>query len=164
MCFHLDAAEQGATKNAHFVRSELRHLSNWGTGESHSMSAAVRVVSNLVPDKVTVVQIHGIKADGSDAPPLLRIVVNFGDLVAVIKTTSSGDRNEKITLLKGVVSRPVKIDVSVQSQQLKISINGEEKVSRDLSFWKFMNYFKAGCYPQATQGTADVMLSKLTAR
>ena len=40
---------------------------------------------------------------------------------------------------------------------------GEEKLARDLSYWKFSNYFKAGCYPQATQGTVQVFFRKLKA-
>src|SRR5580700_5642377 len=41
MCFHLDAAEKGTTPNTHFVRSELRHLPDWGVGDAHTMSAEV---------------------------------------------------------------------------------------------------------------------------
>jgi hypothetical protein len=164
MCFHLNAAEPGTTPDAHYVRSELRHLPNWRTSETHSLSAEVRVTSNLKPDKVTVVQIHGITEQGADAPPLLRVAVNNGDLVAVIKTTSEGDQNETVKLLKGLGTQSVKIDVTVKAKQLTIDINGEEKLSRNLDYWKFFNYFKAGCYPQTTEGTVDVMFRSLTAK
>jgi hypothetical protein len=163
MCFHLNAAEKGTTPDAHFVRSELRHLPNWRTSESHALSAEVHVISNLKPDKVTVVQIHGVTAQGADAPPLLRVAVNHGDLVAVIKTTSEGDVNDTVTLMKGLGTQSVTIDVAVKAKQLAISVNGEEKLSRSLDYWKFLNYFKAGCYPQTTEGTVDVMFRKLTA-
>jgi hypothetical protein len=162
MCFHLDAAEKGATKDAHYVRSELRHLPNWRTSESHSLSAEVRAISHLTPDKITVMQIHGINPDGTDAPPLLRVAVNKGDLVAVIKTNSEGDEGETVPLLKGLGSEYVKVDVSVKSKTLKITVNGVEKLERNLGFWKFMNYFKAGAYPQSTEGSVDVMFRKLT--
>ena len=163
MCFHLDAAEKGTTKDAHYVRSELRHLPNWGTGDTHEMSAEVRAVSHLKPDKVTVLQIHGIMSDGKDAPPLLRVAVNNGDLVAVIRT-GDAEKPENFILEKGLGSGWASVDISVKDKQLTIRVNGKEKVSHSLADWKFMNYFKAGCYPQATSGTAEVMFRKLTAR
>lgn len=162
MCFHLDAAEKGATTNAHYVRSELRHMPNWKTSEAHTLSGEFRVVSKLTPDKVTAMQIHGINEDGSDAPPLLRIAVNNGDLVAVLKTDSEGDRSDTIVLKKAMGGRFVKVDVSVRNRQLKITVDNEVKLTRSLAFWKYLNYFKAGCYPQATKGTVDVFFRKLT--
>jgi len=167
MCFHLDASEKGTTPTAKYVRSELRHLPNWGIGESRSLSAEVRATSSLDPNKVTVVQIHGITEDKRDAPPLLRIALQSGDLYAMLKTTSQNEKKspeEKILLREGLGGDFVKIDVVVEGGQLSISIDGEEKVRRDLGFWKFLNYFKAGCYPQATQGIADVVFRRLTVR
>ncbi len=43
-------------------------------------------------------------------------------------------------------------------------MDNERKLSRDLAYWKFPNYFKAGCYPQATKGTVEVVFRKLTAK
>jgi hypothetical protein len=163
MCFHLDAAEKGTTAHTHYVRSELRHLPNWEVNDTHTISAEVRVISRLKPDKVTVLQIHGMAEHGANAPPLLRIAVNNGDLVAVIKTTNDGDKNETVVLTKGLGSSSVKVEVSVKSKQLKITVNDQVRVNRSLSFWKFLNYWKAGCYPQAAIGTVDVMFRKLTA-
>lgn len=163
MCFHLDAAEKGTTTHAHFVRSELRHVPNWPVTETHTLTAEVRAISHLEPDKVTVLQIHGITDTGADAPPLLRIALNGGDLVAIIKTNPEGTKNDTVVLKKGLGSESAKVEVAVKSSQLTIRVNGEEKVSRDLAFWKFLNYFKAGCYPQSKSGTADVMFRTLTA-
>ena len=163
LCFKLDAAEKGTTPNTHFVRSELRHLPVWKSSETHSMSAEVRVISHLKPDKVTVLQIHGITEDNDDAPPLLRIAMQKGDLVAVIKTSPDGDKNDTIILKKGLRESFVKVDVSVHTGQLKIAVDHEEKVNRSLSFWAFPNYFKAGCYPQAKEGTVEVIFRKLSA-
>ena len=163
MCFHLDAAEKGATINAHYVRSELRHTADWNSSEAHSLSAEFRVVSNLTPDKVTALQIHGITDEGTDAPPLLRIAVNNGDLVAMIKTDNDGENTETVMLKKQLKSGWAKVDVTVKGRQLKITVDHQVKLTRSLAFWKFKNYFKAGCYPQATQGTADVFFRKLGA-
>ena len=163
MVFHLDAAEKGTTPNAHFVRSELRHLPNWAIAETHTLSAEVRASSKLIPNKVTVLQIHGIMNDGKDAPPLLRVAVNNGDLVAVIKTTNDGDKNDTMILKKALGTDYAKLDVRVNSGQLQIWVNDQKKLDRNLAFWKFLNYFKAGSYPQATQGTVDVIFRKLSA-
>jgi Alginate lyase len=165
MCFHLDASEKGTTPTAKYVRSELRHLPNWGTGESRALSAEVRATSSLKPDKVTVVQIHGITEDKKDAPPLLRVALQDGDLFALLKTSSSNEKNspeEKILLRGGLGGSFVKIDVRVEEGQLSIAVDGKEMLRRDLGFWKFLNYFKAGCYPQATEGVADVAFRRLS--
>lgn len=164
MCFHLDASEKGATANTEFVRSELRHQPNWKANESHSISAMVHTESHLSPDKVTVVQIHGMTEDKKNAPPLLRVALNNGNLVAIIKTDSTGKQNDTTPLVKDLGSKPVKIDVVVEGGQLKILADGQMKVTRSLAFWPFQNYFKAGCYPQAKKGTVDVMFSSLSAK
>jgi len=164
MVFHLDASEQGPTPGAHYVRSELRHLPNWKLSEDHAISGEFRVVSHLNPDKVTALQIHGITEDHSDAPPLLRIAVNKGDLIAALKPGPSGDKTDMIPLKKDLGSAWVKVDVTVKNNQLTIAVDGETKVTRDLSYWKIPNYFKAGCYPQATEGTVDVFFRSLTVR
>ncbi len=165
MCFHLDASEKGTTPAAKYVRSELRHLPNWRSDESHALSAEVRATSSLKPDKVTVVQIHGITEDKKDAPPLLRVALQDGDLFALLKTSSRHEKNspeEKILLRGGLGGSFVKIDVRVEEGQLSIAVDGKEMLRRDLGFWKFLNYFKAGCYPQATEGVADVAFRKLS--
>jgi hypothetical protein len=163
MVFSLDAAEKGTTPNTHYVRSELRHLPNWKVNENHSLSGEVRVVSHLEPDKLTVLQIHGITPDGDNAPPLLRIAINRGNLYAAVKAENSGDKTEMVLLKSGVKSSYVKVAITVKDSQLHISVDGEEKLLRDLSYWTFANYFKAGLYPQATKGTAQVFFRDLKA-
>jgi hypothetical protein len=163
MCFSLDAAEKGTTPNTHYVRSELRHLPNWTVEGNHTLTAEVRAVSHLVPDKVTVLQIHGVTAEGGNEPPLLRIAVNNGDLYADVKADAAGNKTQGVLLKPGVKSDYVKVAVIVRDKQLRITVDGQEKLVRDLSFWKFSNYFKAGLYPQATQGTAQVYFRSLKA-
>ena len=164
MCFHLDAADKGHTPNTEYVRSELRHLPNWDSKEHHALSAVVRAFSHFSPDKVTLVQIHGMTPQKTNAPPLLRVALNDGDLVAIIKTDSSGHENDSTLLVKGLGSSPVKIAVVVDGGRLKVWANNQLKVDRSLAFWPFLNYFKAGCYPQATHGTGDILFSSLSAR
>src|SRR5436189_203089 len=92
----------------------------------------------LLPAICAAAHIDGITEDGKDAPPLLRVAVESGDLVAVIKTTGKqhgeGDATEHVPLLKGLGTDAVKVEVRVEEGKLKISANGEEKVSRNLSF------------------------------
>jgi hypothetical protein len=161
MCFVLDAAEKGTTPNTKFVRSELRHFANWTVDSSHTLSGDVRVVSHLDPDKLTVLQIHGITPQGENAPPLLRIAVNHGDLFAELKPDATGEKTESIPLKRGVKTNYVNVAIIVKNGQLRIDVDGEQKLSRDLSYWKFSNYFKAGLYPQATRGTAEVYFRSL---
>jgi hypothetical protein len=161
MVFALDAAEKGPTANTKYVRSELRHLANWTVDGSHTLVAELRVVSHLQPDKLTVLQIHGITPDGDNAPPLLRIATKRGDLYAAVKTANSDDETDMVLLKAGVKSDYVRVAVIVKNAQLRILVDGQEKLSRDLSYWTFSNYFKAGLYPQATKGTAQVFFRRL---
>ena len=163
MCFSLDAAEQGTTPNTKYVRSELRHLPDWTLDGSHTLTGEVRVISHLQPDKLTVLQIHGITPAGDNAPPLLRIAVENGDLYADVKGDAEGEKTDKVLLKPGVKSGYVKVAIIVKGHQLRVLVDGQEKLARDLSYWKFSNYFKAGLYPQATQGTAQVFFRKLKA-
>ena len=164
MCFSLDAAEQGTTPNTHYVRSELRHLPDWTVDSSHTLTGEVRVVSQLQPDKLTVLQIHGITPEGDNAPPLLRISVDGRRLVCgMSKPMPAGEKTDKVLLKPGVKTSYFKVAIVVKGGQLHVSVDGQEKLVRDLSYWKFSNYFKAGLYPQATQGTAQVFFRKLKA-
>jgi len=163
MVFSLDAAEKGTTPNTHYVRSELRHLPNWTVEENHVLTGEVRVVSHLQPDKLTVLQIHGITPAGDNAPPLLRIAVNHGSLYAAVKLENSDDKTDMVLLKKDLKGDYAKVSIVVKGGQLRIAVDGQEKLVRDLSYWKFANYFKAGLYPQATKGTAQVFFRYLKA-
>lgn len=163
MCFRLDASEQGHTKNTKYVRSELRHNLNWKATEKHSLTGEFRVESQLTPDKVTLLQIHGITDAGDNAPPLLRIAVNKGNLYAMLKTSATGESTESNLLKRGVGSSWVKVGINVAANQLSITVDGEEKLHRDISYWKFSNYFKAGLYPQALEGKVQGYFRELKA-
>jgi len=164
MCFGLDAEEQGHTKNSEYVRSELRHIVNWSIQETHEISAEIRVVSKAVPDKVTVLQIHGIMPDNTNAPPFLRIAVNNGGLYAFIKTENSGEKTESVLLEKNINGNFFKADIKVQDGNLSVSVNGLEKLNMNAGYWKYMNYFKAGCYPQAKKGNILVFFRSLSVK
>jgi hypothetical protein len=161
--FHLDCAEKGHTPNTKYVRSELRHLPNWDVSGTHVLSGTVSVDSSASPDKVTVLQIHGITDQGDNAPPLLRVAVDNGDVYAHIKPDNSGDKTEHVKMLSGVGKNFFECEIRIEHKRMIILVNGKEKVNRDLSFWKYPNYFKAGCYPQALKGKVNVTFKALHA-
>ena len=161
MCFKLNAAEKGPTQNTKYVRSELRHLLDWKLEDKHAIEGEFRVISHLTPDKVTALQIHGITEQGENAPPFLRIAINHGDLYAILKSANAGDKTESDLLKRGVGSSFVKVGVQITGGQLIVTVDGQEKLKKDVTYWKFSNYFKAGCYPQATEGTVLVEFRKL---
>ena len=156
MCFTLDASEQGHTANSDYVRSELRHITNWSASEKHYLKATLKVNSDLHDYKVTVLQIHGITEDNKNAPPLLRIAVNNNNLYCFVKTDNSGDHTEKTLLKEDVYNRFVTIEIIVENNQMNIKVNGQKTYSKDLHFWEYKNYFKLGCYPQVHQGIFSI--------
>jgi len=75
------------------MRGPIPRTRGTGTGcEWRKISSDVSVQwlfgsvdSHADPDKVTVLQIHGITDQGDNAPPLLRVAVDNGDVYAHIK-------------------------------------------------------------------------------
>jgi hypothetical protein len=159
--FNLDAAEKGHTKNSEYLRCELRHLNNWQITEKHEIEGEIKVVSAAVPAKVTVLQIHGIAADGGDAPPLLRIALNSGDLYAFLKTSGLVEDTDSILLAKNIKEEYFRIQVKVQNGILYVFVNTEKKMEKNIGYWQYKNYFKIGCYPQAKQGKITVIYRNL---
>ena len=157
VCFQLDAAEKGHTANSEFVRSELRHRKDWAITSSHSLSAKIRVEAKAEANKVTVLQIHGINPDHSNAPPLLRIAFNDHSLYAFIKTDITGANTEKIFLQQFFDSNYIAISILTNNGTLKIYTDNQLRVERDLHFWSYLNYFKIGCYPQVKSGFFKVL-------
>jgi hypothetical protein len=160
--FSLDASEKGFTPHAKFVRSELRYNDNWKLPCNKELSAELEADSLLIPDKVTVMQIHGITASGSDAPPLLRIAVNNGSLYAFLM--NAGGKADEIHLLDNAGKTFFSVDILVNGYNLSVSVNGKTVFERDISYWNYFNYFKIGCYPQANEGKVDVIVKSFSVR
>src|SRR3990167_2767670 len=163
--FWLDSSERGTTPNSSYVRSELREVIdptndniNWGLAGTHTLTAKLEL-TRAGAIKTTVLQIHGITKDGNNAPPLLKVVIENGDLYALIKQTNDGSKEEKVLLQKAIGR--FSAEIIVENYQLKIKVNGVAKLTRNISFWKHNNYFKAGLYPQATNGISEAKFYKL---
>lgn len=164
MVFSLDSSEKGSTRNSVFVRSELRHLSNWYINSNCSLIATLRVESNLSPDKVTVLKIHGYVGKGKYAPTLVRIALNDGNLYAYLNKSNYPKDTQRFLLLPNIEKETFRCVVSVINERLVIKVNEKERFSHDVSYWKYKNYFKAGCYPQAHKGKVKVFFSELVIR
>lgn len=163
MTFFINASSTGHTVNSDYVRSELRHLSNWYVSESAEIQATLRVDSKLTPSKITVMQIHGETKTLANAPPLLRIAVNNGSLYAFIKSSTSDSNSEKILLENDVNNNQITCKINIFNDILSIWVNGKLCVQKKISYWGYLNYFKVGAYPQAHEGWAKVTVYDLTA-
>ncbi len=164
ICLQLDASEKGHTRNSEFVRCELRHLSNWGIGENHWLSALIKLNSDISEYQVTVMQIHGITVLQENAPPLLRIALVNGDLYAFLKSDSAGNRTEKILLKTSVSNSWFHVSIQNEGRYLDISVDNRPCLHRNIDYWKFKNYFKLGCYPQIKTGKLKMNIKSFEVR
>lgn len=162
MVFWLNSAGKGVTKNAKFIRSELRHLANWSIHGHYKMRGILRVESKLAPDKVTVMKIHGFTKPGAYAPTLVRIALNEKDLFAYLNKSNTPKDTMRILLASKIDRQLFKCLIEVNKGYLTIKVNDEEKLARDVSYWKYKSYFKAGCYPQSRNGEVKVMFKELS--
>ena len=161
-------------------RSELRQESGeWdtSTGTPRRISARVEVFEpeDTGLEQFTFLQIHDTTNDpGSLNKPLIRIT-RRGDyrstqdhLWAHIRTPADFSQpislDNLATLNIDLGPRPegfFDADIQVQDSQLKVWINGENKVDVDVSYWDGLNnYFKAGVYNQ-DPGTSIVQFDTL---
>lgn len=165
MKFRVDASEGGSTAHSIFVRSELREqmkagsdAENWSvqTG-THILKSRLKLMSStLNPNKVTVLQIHGYP---SEAPPLMRIAFEEGSLYVHCKGDNMGQKESKVNL--GNYTDYLDCEVRVENQHLIIAINDQEKFNKNIDYWTWTNYFKAGAYPQSHAGIVNVEFQKL---
>ena len=162
ICFDLDASEKGTTKNAHFVRSELRHLLNWETNSKHFLSSKTKITCDLPNYQVTVMQIHGITRNNDDAPPLLRIALVNGDLYSYLKSDSTGYKTKKQLLTTNLYNQYFITLIKIENSTLSIIVNGKECSREELFYWNYLNYFKLGCYPQEKKGNFKIYVKSFS--
>ncbi|MEO9869165.1 polysaccharide lyase family 7 protein [Ekhidna sp.] len=147
------------------MRTELRHLANWDiTNENRSLHARIDVVEQTC-DQVTVVQIHDDANAGSGPnKPLLRVYKHLtrtpvNHLWAAIKTDVGGDNTTHVDL-GADPGGYFDCDVRLEDGRMIIEIDGDEKIDRDVSFWTFPSYWKAGVYLQ-DEGEATAYFEEL---
>jgi hypothetical protein len=161
--FWIDAGLSGSTAHSNYVRAELRHRANWSVrGGRRSLAARLSIAANLSPSQVTVLQIHGVTADGDNAPPLARIALVDGTPTAWVKTDAAGEHTERIALGPPPGERAFDCRIAIDDGVLSVAYDGAPPIQRDLRFWPYDNYFKAGLYPQAHQGQATAWFTRLS--
>ena len=134
-------------------RTELRHETNWNLNDAdRSMHARLDIVEQSC-EQVTVLQIHD-DANVGPGPnkPLLRIYKHQGrvptnHLWAAIKTDDGGTNTTHIDLGEDPGGY-FTCDIRLVDGNMIIDFEGEEKVNRDVSFWTYPSYWKAGVYLQ----------------
>lgn len=155
ICFDVDTAQEATS-----YRSELRHKHNWNTGENHEMSATLKVKYAVKNFRLTLIQIHGITDSKEFPPPVLRIVVINGNLFSITKKDIAAIENKKTLLKKNISDSFFDLSIKVENAVLTVGIDGKELLNQDISFWKYKNYFKIGCYPQTKEGRFQVYVKK----
>lgn len=134
-------------------RTELRYEENWDLTEANrSMHARIDIAEQTC-QQVTVLQIHDDANAGSGPnKPLLRIYKHNGrvptnHLWAAIKTNAGGITTEHVDLGEDPGGY-FTCDIRLVDGNMIIDFQGEEKVNRDVSFWTYPSYWKAGVYLQ----------------
>ncbi len=134
-------------------RTELRNETNWDLTQSNrSLHGRLDIVEQTC-DQVTVLQIHD-DANAGDGPnkPLLRIYKHnakdpINHIWAAIKTNEGGIATEHV-LLGEDPGGYFNCDIRLVDGRMIIDFEGDEKVNRDVSFWTWPSYWKAGVYLQ----------------
>lgn len=138
-------------------RTELRDIIEWKTSTPTNRWISARIkVQAVSPDlkEVTVLQIH----DSGTVPnkPLVRIAWlksknGLSNHIWSIRRTSVSLDNYSYTDLGAPENQFFKINVSIVSNKLTITYNGEVKVNNaGIYYWRNLNnYFKAGAYLQS---------------
>lgn len=164
----LDTDKMAFYQTGSLMRSELRYLDNWFAHNSIQVAHAnVQIISQTC-DQVTILQIHDdANAGVGTGPnkPLLRIYRHLNKtptdhIWAVIKTDDTGANNEHIDL-GPTPSGYFDCDITINNGSMEIAVNGTSLATRDISYWTFPSYWKAGAYLQDA-GEATVYFNELT--
>ncbi len=142
------------------LNNEIRHLNNWYVNSSHQLEITMKVNASPKQYKLVVSQIYGINENNVDVAPLLRVIVENGNLYAYIKT--SKQNNEVVLLKENVIDTFFTLKIKVEDKKLSIDINGQKAVNKNVDFWDYKNYFKLGAFPQAKIGDFIVSVKNLS--
>ncbi len=122
MCFDIDS-NNTSTKS---LNNEIRHLSNWTVNSSHYLEATMKVTASPKLYKLVVAQIYGINENNGDVAPLLRVMIENGNLYAHIKKDKQN--NEVILLKENVIDNFFTMKLKVEDKKLSIDINSGSSV------------------------------------
>lgn len=134
-------------------RSELRNLTNWYVSDGNQTLHSHVKIAEQTCEQVTFIQIHDDANAGSGPnKPLLRIYKStsktpVNHIWAAVKTDAGGVAIQHFDL----GSDPgdyFDCDVSIESGNLIIEVNGKKLVNHDVSYWNYPSYWKNGVYLQ----------------
>lgn len=145
------------TQNAKYARTELRELldpsndnNNWNPGSgTHLLSATLKVTQVPSTGKVIIGQIHGF---GDGARPLVKLQYNNGNIEALVKLNPNSATDTKFSLGAVKLGDMLNYEIKADNGKLFVSVNGKTVVA-DVNKWNGSSvYFKAGVYPQDSEG------------
>ncbi|AXT61430.1 hypothetical protein D1816_14085 [Aquimarina sp. AD10] len=154
----VDSDKIGFYQTGSSKRTELRFLNNWNVNNgSRNAHANLKFISQS-GDQTTFLQIHD-DANAGNGPnkPLLRMYRsksrgNGNHLWAAVKKDNGGSATQHIDC-GPTPSGYFDCDISISNGNMTIKINGNTKVNKDVSYWNYPSYWKAGVYNQNSGGT-----------
>jgi hypothetical protein len=169
--FHSDSKGQlvfwcpvsgATTENTAYPRCELREMLdpadssvNWPAQGTHVLEAQCQV--NQIPSepKVIIGQIHSYSGK---AKPLVKLQFYKNRIEALVKVNSNKGTDRKLVFPEVGLNRDIRYRLKLHDGVLTITVNGvtqtENILANDATWSDQAFYFKAGCYPQDSEGPA----------
>ena len=161
------------TEGTKFPRTELREMlepgnprENWKMSGTHVMQARCRVIEVPSYPKVVIGQIH---SDTGKSKPLVKLQYYKGRIEALVKLSPVEGKDKKLTFPNVDLKSDISWTIRQADGTLSVTVNGvtlsENMLEHDESWGAQTFYFKAGVYPQDSEGTesegAKVSFSRL---
>jgi len=153
-----DSDKLGFYQTGSSKRTELRFLNNWNVNNGTRTAHANLKIISQAGDQTTFLQIHD-DANAGNGPnkPLLRMYKSKSrgsgnHLWAAIKTDRGGSATQHIDC-GSAPSGYFDCDIRISNGTMTIKINGSTKVNKNVSYWNYPSYWKAGVYNQNSGGT-----------
>lgn len=156
LCFDIETSNT-STKS---LNNELRNLNNWYATENHQLNVEMKMEASPSNYKLVIAQIYGINTQNQDVAPLIRVMVENGNLYAHIKKNTQN--NDIILLKENIGDDFFDLNLKVQNSNLIVKVNNKEVLNRNVSFWTYRNYFKIGAYPQSKNGDFKVCVKSIS--
>jgi hypothetical protein len=144
----------GTTGASDFPRCELREMLNptdnsinWSGYGTHVLNAQCRVTQIPSTKRVVIGQIHSYLGN---APPLVLLVFNDGNIEAQVKLVSTSSANVTYPLGFVGLNNPIQYRIQMVDGVVSITVNGTNATANvfqsDASWTTQTFYFKAGDY------------------
>ena len=144
----------GTTSASDFPRSELRekldpadNSINWYAFGTHVLTARCRVTQLPSTRRVVIGQIHSYLGD---APPLLLLVFNNGNIEGSVKFVSTSTNNTTYPLGPVAMGSDIRYQLQMRDGVISMTVNGTTRTVNVFATdpaWKAQTYyFKAGGY------------------